>query len=606
MLFFLFFLCSVTVAQLAQAQLLSAPASRLNDLKAQSDRTLGLPTSLSDDPPRISIRPAAPVTTVTSRSVQSGTPQSPNAAAITKPVETLPQTDTFEIIAFKVEGNTVLSPQDLSRALRPFQGKARTLNDINLALLALKNAYHTAGYPIVQMSLPEQTVHQGIVILQVQEGRLINIVVNETTGFSKANILASLPALQLGSVPHAANIVSNVLLANENIAKQVAVNFQADGPGGAVQARVNVLEDRVQRWSATYDNAGSVATGVSRLNLGYQHANIADSDHQLSLNIGTTAKTPNQGFTTALGYRVPFYRWGTSLDLNAAYSNFNTSIDNAGSTFNFVGKGTTLGLRLNYNLPIGDEWRHRLSVGMDYKDFVNNCSIAGLPVACGTVTAMPLSLTYTSQTQSPAYQAGGSVSYNANLRGGKNGTAQDYAAARPGAVTAWSVWRLSSYLAMPLPADWQLRLNANAQATSHTLLPSEQMGLGGASSVRGYAERAVAGDAGIVANAEIYTPDFGNLFGEQWKARGLLFYDYGGIRSYSIGSLNVALASYGLGLRMNYGKDLSVKSDLGISLTPNASQTPGNVIPAMPSQQVWGLKQDTDRWGLHVSATQLF
>lgn len=513
---------------------------------------------------------------------------------------------SFEIRAIRVEGNSLLPESLVSRTLDKFKGAGRSLADVNQAAVDLKAAYQSAGYPVVQVFPPEQTVSDGTVVLRVVEGRVARVTVTGLKAYDEANIRASLPALKEGEAPNASEVVADIVLANENPAKQVAVNFQAGIGPGDVDARVDVTEDRIEKWVATLDNSGSLASGFHRVSLGYQHANIGNRDHLLSVNLNTTLEYPDKGANLTLGYHIPFYRQGMSLDLIGTYSNSSTSTTTAGNTLNFTGQGTYAGARLNYSLPSAGVWRHKVVGGLDYKDFANECRQGATVIPCGTITAQPLSLSYVFQMQTPEFQTGGSIGYTSNIAGGYRGAAQDYTAARAGATPDWSVWRAAVFVGMPLPGDWQVRATGNFQESSDMLIPSEQFGLGGASSIRSYAERAVAADYGYAANLELYTPDFGAKIGDQFKTRAVFFYDFGTVRSNTVGPPGVTLESVGFGLRLNYGKDLSVKADLGFSQTTSAFQTAGTPIPTMPSLQAWGMKPVNERWGLHFSIAYTF
>jgi hypothetical protein len=68
---------------------------------------------------------------------------------------------------------------------------------------------------------------------------------------------------------------------------------------------------------------------------------------------------------------------------------------------------------------------------------------------------------------------------------------------------------------------WQARLAGSAQYTNTPLLAGEQFGLAGSTTVRGFQERAVAADSGIVANAELYTPELASSVGLPGQLRGV-------------------------------------------------------------------------------------
>lgn len=525
------------------------------------------------------------------------------------------QTAKFTIQSFEVHGNTLLTSESLRATVAPFTGEGRDMADIGKAVEAVRSAYAAAGYPVVQVFPPEQKASSGVITLRVIEGKLGKISVAGNSAYNEANIRASLPPLKEGTSPNASRIVAAIVLANENPAKQVAVNLQAGVAAGDVDARIDVTEDRVEKYTLAYDNAGSAGAGYNRVSLAYQNANVGNRDHMLSLGLSTTLEHPlDNGLNIIAAYRIPFYQYGISLDLIGSFSDSRTqtTLPGGNGTLNFTGRGTYLGTRVNQSLPSMGEYRHKLVYGLDYKDFANETmtGTGGVSSNQGTVTSTPLSLAYIAQAATPAYQAGGSITYASNMGFGLHSTDKHYNDDTTGAPVHWSAWRVSASLGVPLPQDWQFSAAANAQFTDHRMVNAERFGIGGASSVRGYAERAVTGDSGYTANLELYTPDFGKHLTDSIKARGVLFLDHGLVRqtqNEQTGAVlpPIALVSIGLGLRLTYAKNLAVKADVGFSQTPSAKQN-GNPIATMVARQSFGLKPDNDRWGLHVSANYTF
>lgn len=519
------------------------------------------------------------------------------------------QAPKFTIQHFAISGNTLLPADTTQAAVAPFVGKERSMDDITKAADALRSAYAAAGYPVVQVFPPEQTAADGVITLRVIEGKLTKVSVEGNQAYDTANIRASLPALKEGTSPNAPGVVADIVLANENPAKQVAVDFKAGATAGDIDATIKVTEDRIEKTTLTYDNAGSQAAGYNRISIAYQHANIGNLDHMLSLGINTTVEHPlDNGLNIVAGYRIPFYQHGISLDLIGSYSDSRTTTTLPGGqgSLNFTGRGTYLGTRVNHALPSIGEYRHKMVYGLDYKDFANEVNGA----STGTVTSTPVSIGYVAQMATPSYQAGGTVTYASNLGYGLHGTLPHYNTDTLGAPNQWDVWRGTAFIALPLPEDWQFRATGNLQFSDNRLVNIEKFGIGGASSVRGYAERAVAGDSGYSFNLELYTPDFGKHLIDNVKARGVFFIDQGQVRQTAndqTGPLMapITLSSIGIGLRLNYGKDLAIKADLGFSQTPNALQN-GAQIATMPARQAYGLKPDGDRWGLHLSANYTF
>jgi hemolysin activation/secretion protein len=108
-----------------------------------------------------------------------------------------------------------------------------------------------------------------------------------------------------------------------------------------------------------------------------------------------------------------------------------------------------------------------------------------------------------------------------------------------------------------LGGDWQFRLALTGQWSKDVLIQGEQIRLGGMDGVRGFSEGSEGGDRGARGNAELYTP--ANTWGP--NTRGLIFYD-AGQASTTLGA-NVAIASYGAGIRSAYSDSVSLRMDAG-------------------------------------------
>lgn len=486
------------------------------------------------------------------------------AALCVNPVQA--ESAKFDISEFSVEGNTLLAASDIEKALMPFVGTNREMSDVSKAAEALHVLYERAGYSVVQVVPPVQTIADGKVLLKVVEDKIINIDVEGNKLYSAENIRASLPPLKLGTSLNAARLEAAITLANENSAKQIGVNVQPGAKLGEINTRINVTEDRLSKYVVSLDNGGSAATGYAKAGFAFQNANLFDLDHALTLQYSGSPDLIDKVYSFSGGYHIPVYRYGMSVDLIAAYSSTTTNTPGVnGNTF-FAGKGTIFGTRLNRSLTSIGDLRHKVILGLDYKD--TNNLMNGVPT--GNITEIPLSLAYFAQTSKPGFQGGGSLSWLKNITGGANGSAANYLASRfnyPGVISAtpnWRLWRLNASGAVPLPQDWQVRAQLNGQYSRDLLISAEQIGAGGAATVRGYPERVAAGDYGYVANLELYTPELGS---QTNSMRGVLFWDTASVTVNDNFPANISrntnLYSLGAGLRLVRNKDFSVKLDVG-------------------------------------------
>ena len=498
------------------------------------------------------------------------------------------QDDRFDIVRFQIEGNTLLPEAEVQAAVAPMLGAKRVYGDIQKALEALERAYRAAGFSTVQVYVPEQELTSGVVRLEVTEGVIGKVIISGNQHFDTNNIRASLPALQEGRAPNLRQMSEDIQLSNESPAKQLEVTLGVSEEEGKVDAKVMVAEENPQRVFATLDSTGTAATGRSRMGVAYQNANLFNRDHTLTLAYTSSPDAP-AGVKVdifSLGYRVPFYGLGDSLDFIWGKSGVNTPSSSpsvGGSQLGIVGKGDVFGLRWNHYFTRRGEYSSKLIFGADYKFINSSCTVAGAPLgidppapanaSCVPYTTRPLSLTYSGQRLSPGRMFDYNIGIAHNLALGTRYTNTDGAVDRYSFLSGnrttrddFNIIRMGGSYLTAFPDDWQLRLAANGQYAGNPLVLAEQIGLAGSTAVRGFNERAVSADSGYVVNAEIYTPELAKASGSRASLRLLTFVDvaYGYNHNVSSGSppANVSIASVGGGLRYSLGKDFSLRFDL--------------------------------------------
>jgi hemolysin activation/secretion protein len=532
--------------------------------------------------------------------------QAPAKPAPAKPA--VDDTPRFEIRRYIFQGATLVPQAQLEADTRPFTGPNRTFADVQRALEAVERAYSSAGYSAVQVVLPEQELERGEIRFQILEAKIGRVVVEGNKFFDEANIRASVPSLQPGRAPNVDEIARNLRVANENPAKQVNVLLRSGQEEATVDAVVRVVDERNQRYSFTMDNTGNAQTGRLRYGVGYQNANLFNLDHVFTLQYVSAPYTDHLNFeghphewsilpsrkVTILGagYRVPLYGLGDTLDFTAGYSNVNSGT--VLGLFSITGSGVILGARYTRNFNRIGDYDHRLAVSLDYRRYDNKGvrAVGGTQQLIADVTVHPLTLTYTGVYRQQNAETSFSLSGSKNLPGGNDGRGKNFCPSDPNfgvgrnnglgecAVADYFLWKWSVNHNRALPADWQMRVGVNGQGTDDLLVIGEQFGVGGADSVRGFADREVVSEIGHRGTVELYTPDFGGKTGISGaRTRALAFWDFGRVRRYKPGPAEVhgqSIASVGLGLRFSRGTNLSFRVDYGIIIDQGGQQGHGD------------------------------
>lgn len=512
------------------------------------------------------------------------------AAALGLPVQA--QTDSaaqerrVDVRGFSVEGATLIDKATLLATLERFKGR-RSLAELREATQALQTLYVDAGYGAVVAYLPSQAIQDGEITITVLEGKVGQVVVQGNKRKTPAQIRAALPTLREGETPRVRRIDGELQMANENPGRAVGVLL---GPGqkpGEVQATVKVQEDVAQRWQLGLDNSGNERTGQFRLSAGWQHTDLTGHDDVLTAQLQTSPTEADAVAVTSIGYRFPFPRWLSALDVYAAYNNVDggTSPTSAGD-LSFSGRGRIAGGRWTWYLPRLGEYDQRLVFGLEQRAYLNQCAITGLPPgACGpageSVTVQPLTLEWAMQ-RGGATNGGLNVSVTHNLGlGGRHGDPADFEAVRTGAKQRYTVLRGGAYLSMPVLEDWTLSMRANLQFAADPLVPGEQFGIGGSATVRGYEEREITGDSGLSAAVELIGPRWEGSFGAQKiDLRLLAFADAGSVRNQNDAACSGTrarcnLGSLGLGARLGTGP-VQTRLSVGQALEDGATTKRGD------------------------------
>ena len=501
-------------------------------------------------------------------------------------------TEFFDIDHFKVEGNTLLNPDEIEAVLKPFIGKQRQYGDVQRALEALKQLYRNAGFSVVWVVAPEQDIDRGVVRLRVIEAKIGKITIAGNRFFDDANIRASLPALREEISPRAADISANAQLANENPAKQVDVVLRPSETLGVVDATIDVIDVRPLKTFLTLDNTGNAQTGDFRLGVGVQHANLFNRDDIATLNYVTSPGKWNQVSLYSGSYRLPLYSRGDSMDLIIAYSDVSAgTAQTVAGPLTFSGKGTVYGLRYNQLLERRGEYSQRIVYGLDDRAYKNECALgnfgsSGCGPAAADITVRPASLTYSGNWAKPGLVSDFYVALVHNIPGGAYGQESDFNAARPspnggnGAHSRYTILRSGVSMVNAFENNWQVRAAFNAQYTHDALISGEQFGIAGANAVRGFLEREIARDTGYFANLEIYTPNLaGKLISGEGNLRALLFCDMASAANNPLnGEANqqTSIASIGAGFRWNIQRNFNMRFDLARIMAGGGSGKVGN------------------------------
>jgi len=297
---------------------------------------------------------------------------------------------------------------------------------------------------------------------------------------------------------------------------------------------------------------------------------VLNKDHALSVQLMSSPAHWNQVAIVGLGYKIPFYGVGGTLDVSASHSNVDSGqVAQAGGGPNLAisGSGDVFGVRYTHNLDSSADWQHKVNVGLESRAYGNSvvASGAGGSSLVPSLSTRPLTLGYVGNYREQSRETSFNFTWLLNLPGGTNGSEADFnqAGGRTGAKGDFQTLKFGIQHTERFASQWVLRAALSGQYTNDLLIAAEQYGVGGADSVRGFGERDVAADYGVRIGLEVWAPTF-NL--DTWRMVPLVFVDAGGVKRNNPLAGEIAeqnISSAGLGLRLAIGRQLSGRLDWG-------------------------------------------
>jgi hemolysin activation/secretion protein len=468
-----------------------------------------------------------------------------------------PSDDTFDVWEFRVLGNTTLPGRDIEAAVYPFLGEHKSLANVEEARDALVDAYRKAGLGTVLVDIPEQTTEEGIVRLQVTEGRVEKVRIAGARYYSERKIIASLPSIQPGAVPNLPALQHELTtLATEARDRQVVPVLKPGSTPGTVEVDLSIQDKIPLHASVEFNNRYTADTTPLRMITSISYENMFQRAETASLMYQVSPENTSQVKLGVFSYAGHTPWKDVSWSGYAIRSDSNVA---AVGTLAVIGKGSIYGLRLNRDLVSGPTGTASLVLGADYKDFGEKIQLSD------STAATPIQyLMWTAQLsdveRNEHYDAQATLSAQFGVRGLLNDERQ-FAYKRANAHAGFSYLRASAQAFWHLPKGWSFGGRLNAQYSEQPLVNNEQFVFGGADTVRGYLEAEELTDAGIAGGLELRAPVWthgalrGNLF---------FFTDHGvGMTQLPLPGqpARVSLDSLGGGLKLGFGNDFEAALD---------------------------------------------
>lgn len=466
--------------------------------------------------------------------------------------------------------------------LQPLMGQPINTYNIGRIQREIVLFFRKHQHPLVDVVLPDQeSVGNGVIQIFVLEGKLGKVAV-EGNKYYKSSLFTDSVRLRQGDVINGEKLLSDIDWMNRNPGRFVDVAFRQGENLGESDVVLRVKERFPLRVYVGYENSGTRFAGEDRLFAGFNWFNAFGLDHRLSYQY-TTDVDFDLLHAHNLSYEIPL-PWRHTLSFYGGYADskadFNTAL--------LQQRGSSLQVSGRYEIPLGriGNFSHLVNFGLDFKRLDNTLEFGGFPVFGGELDIFQIAAQYRTE----CFDKWGSTSMSLDgyfSPGGvtaNNNDASFRVYRGPNANASYVYSKITVERITKLPEDFSWVLRAAGQIASKNLPTSEQLGLGGSLSPRGYDEREANGDNGYLIVNELQTPNL-PLFsmidkkaGDQLKL--LAFFDFGETQNVDpvLGEdPHVQLMSVGVGMRYQFRTNLSVRFDYGWQLKDT-----GPLVPHSP------------------------
>jgi hemolysin activation/secretion protein len=494
-------------------------------------------------------------------------------------VEAPLQGQTIVVQAFNFKGNTLLSSEELRKALAPLLGRPLDFARLQSSPVLVADLYRDKGW-VVQTFLPEQKINQGSVTIEIVEAVFGQTLVagDKATRVPKEDVLKIFARQQATGQFLNLHTVDRALLLADDLPGITVSGALAQG-AQAGQTDL-VLQLAAEPWlsaNVSADNTGAVSTGTARVMAALNLNSPTFRGDAISLSAMASKGTRY----ARSAYGLPLGADGWRLGINASRLDYELitepylSQKRQGNPTQ--GDATTAGLELSYPWVRSRAFNLNTSLGAEQKTYDNIASGATTSAYRSTPVSLVLS-----GNRFDSLGQGGANAFSWSMTAGKlnldGSPTQSSDASTTRTAGGYKKIRYAISRQQQLAPRWSLYGAFSGQWANKNLDSSEKFYLGSSSGVRAYPSSEGGGTSGQMLNLELRWQ-----VADGWSLTG--FYDHGRVRVNKFNDFEgaAALNAYalkGAGLAMGWrnssGTSVQTTYARRVGSNPNAITTEAN------------------------------
>ncbi len=426
---------------------------------------------------------------------KSGTKTRPQEIAPPE-LPALPEGETcFQADVIELKGVTLLDEDEQAELLNPYLGQCITLKNVDELLRAITNLYSEKGYVTSRGFVPSQDISDGSLELVIIEGFIEGYELHDDKSRKTWRLKSAFP-LTLDRPLNLRDIEQGLDQMNRLQSNNASMKLEPGSVQGATLVKIDNQSSKPWHFTSGYDNSGTIATGVQQWSGTASLDDLLGVNDYLSFSWSKDTKTgdPQQSRSLSGFWSIPL----GYLTLSGSHSFYSHASKINATTASYISSGYSRSqkVELDWVVKRDQDSKTNTSVFLRQHTAASFINEEKLESSSYRLTSLGWTLGYQNKLW------GGIGSVTGTLEKGIRAlwAKEDIGITDPSTPRAQflkSELDLSYYRPFEIKGQkLTYQGTAHAQWSAQTLYSTNQISIGGESSVRGYKEHTLGGDQG--------------------------------------------------------------------------------------------------------------
>lgn len=460
---------------------------------------------------------------------------------------------TFFVKTIATDCSEILTEEEVRAVTGKLEGKAVGLDELQSAVDEINELYAEKGFVTARAILPPQTIEDGVVHIQLVEGRVGEIVVTGNEHTNDSYIYRRIQT-RPGDLLRIDVLEREMTYFNLTNDVQLRAELRPGQAFGTTDVVLIAEESQRTQAVAYADNSGRNETGVYRA--GFSIVQRSLSGFRDSLTASATVAPGSLGMSAM--YDIPVGVRGAKLGVSLDISETRV-ISGQLQTIGVEGFSWGLGVQVRWPVAIEPTFSSQGSIAL--RSWASDHYFSGSSLMSSSLQTAKLSVTTQMAGERETWQIEHTlIAVNETVPKQRvflkcvGSIVWQRVVAQKGVLTCRGMFQV---------------------ADEHLLPASEQFSIGGASSVRGYSEGELTGDKGYSLSAEFSYPLTQHV-------RGVVFLDHAGaylhVGAGQPAANDVFLTSAGVGAVVRFSDRLSGNLVVGVPISAQGGTAKLHVV----------------------------